>query len=273
VISPEMPVRTRQGTAYFQLGDCTLLVLMGGESDVDSVLTTARHERSEEAHDWGSGPAVQSPMPNASGAAVYVVQDAAEEQSDPIERPAVFLSRGDEKGWRSYTAAGALAAVEAEGALALQESSGPRDVGLRRVESVITLDERESVWDIEVAHNHNFIVSGVVLHNCVKDNMSRFGPGRTEAICATLKDTIKGNKNWRKGGGSAMTSEDDAVIDGDVLLALDAISELDLQEIFLEIRAMEEHQTVEAVPLLGLSGKAELERWGQGVDMVEEEST
>lgn len=103
---------------------------------------------------------------------------------------------------------------------------------------------------------------------CVRDNMKRFGPGRTEAICATLKDTIKGRKDWRK---SAMTSEEEAlVIDGDVLLALDAISEVDLQEIFLEIRAFEEHKTTEAAALLTISGKAELERWGAGVEMVEE---
>jgi hypothetical protein len=97
---------------------------------------------------------------------------------------------------------------------------------------------------------------------CVKDNMKRFGPGRTEAVCATLKDTIKGNKNWRKGGGHAMASEDEAVIDADVLLALDAISEIDLQKIFLETLALEEHQTIEAVPLLEVTGQAELERWG-----------
>jgi len=106
---------------------------------------------------------------------------------------------------------------------------------------------------------------------CVRDNMKRFGPGRTEAICATLKDTIKGNKDWRKGGG-AMTAEDDGlVIDADVLLALDAISEIDLQEIFLEIRALEEHQTTEAAPLLEVSGLSELQRWGAGVDMVAED--
>jgi hypothetical protein len=106
--------------------------------------------------------------------------------------------------------------------------------------------------------------------DCVKDNMKRFGPGRTEALCATLKDTIKGNKNWRNGGGGVGTSE--AIIDGDVLIALDAISEIDLQEIFLEIRALEEYQTTEAVALLTTSGKAELERWGAGVDMVEEQA-
>ena len=95
--------------------------------------------------------------------------------------------------------------------------------------------------------------------------MKRFGPGRTEAICATLKDTIKGRKDWRKGG--ANTSED-LTIDADVLLALDAIGELDLQEIFLEIRALEEYQTVEAAPLLEVTGLSELQRWGGGVDIV-----
>jgi hypothetical protein len=96
----------------------------------------------------------------------------------------------------------------------------------------------------------------------VKDNMKRFGPGRTEAVCAALKDTIKGTTKWRKGG--ANTSESDHVVDADVLLALDAISEVDLQEIFLEARALEEHGTTEASTLLNVSGKAELERWGVG---------
>jgi hypothetical protein len=95
----------------------------------------------------------------------------------------------------------------------------------------------------------------------------RFGPGRTEAVCATLKDTIKGNKNWRKG---ANTSESDAVIDADVLLALNAISEIDLQEIFLEARALEEHQSVEAVPLLNVKGETELKRWGVGQVLLNE---
>ncbi len=33
--------------------------------------------------------------------------------------------------------------------------------------------------------------------SCVVDNTSRFGPGRTEAICATLKDIIRGTTQWR----------------------------------------------------------------------------
>lgn len=33
--------------------------------------------------------------------------------------------------------------------------------------------------------------------DCVKDNMKRFGPGRTEAVCATLKDIIRGTTRWR----------------------------------------------------------------------------
>lgn len=32
---------------------------------------------------------------------------------------------------------------------------------------------------------------------CVTDNMKRFGPGRTEAVCATLKDMIRGTTHWR----------------------------------------------------------------------------
>lgn len=32
---------------------------------------------------------------------------------------------------------------------------------------------------------------------CVIDNTKRFGPGRTEAVCATLKDIIRGTTHWR----------------------------------------------------------------------------
>lgn len=32
---------------------------------------------------------------------------------------------------------------------------------------------------------------------CVRDNMKRFGPGRTERVCATLKDIIRGTTQWR----------------------------------------------------------------------------
>lgn len=100
---------------------------------------------------------------------------------------------------------------------------------------------------------------------CVKDNLKRFGPGRVEAVCATLKDTIVGNKNWRKGGGHSKLSEEDLAIDSEILLALDHMSEVDLQEIFLEARALEEHGTVEAVALLQTDGKSELTRWGNRV--------
>lgn len=103
---------------------------------------------------------------------------------------------------------------------------------------------------------------------CVKDNMKRFGPGRTEALCATLKDTIRGNKDWRgknnpNDQGTAGLEEPPA-IDSDVLLVLDAISEVDLQEVFMEARALEEYGTVEGSALLDTNGRSELERWGSG---------
>jgi hypothetical protein len=43
---------------------------------------------------------------------------------------------------------------------------------------------------------------------CMKDNMKRFGPGRTEKVCATLKDMIRGTTKWRHGGhGHVAASE------------------------------------------------------------------
>lgn len=33
--------------------------------------------------------------------------------------------------------------------------------------------------------------------DCVHDNMKRFGPNRTERVCATLKDIIRGTTHWR----------------------------------------------------------------------------
>lgn len=32
---------------------------------------------------------------------------------------------------------------------------------------------------------------------CVHDNMKHFGPNRTERVCATLKDVIRGTTHWR----------------------------------------------------------------------------
>jgi hypothetical protein len=105
---------------------------------------------------------------------------------------------------------------------------------------------------------------------CVRDNLKRFGPGRTEAICATIKDTIRGHKRWRGNKsldkGSAGLS--DVEVDGDVLLALDAISEVDLMSIFMGARAIEESRTVEALAL-SVSGADELRRWGDGIALKE----
>lgn len=98
---------------------------------------------------------------------------------------------------------------------------------------------------------------------CVAGEMARFGPGRTEAICASLKNVIK---NSKMPAPSAKMSESKAVLDGEVLLALDAISEIDLQEIFLEARALDEHGTVEGVALLGpVTGASELAVWGDRI--------
>lgn len=64
---------------------------------------------------------------------------------------------------------------------------------------------------------------------CVRDNRKRFGP-RTEAVCAVLKDLIRGTTKWRghgnkndKGSAGLKMSEDDvrmALMDDDVADAL-----------------------------------------------------
>lgn len=95
---------------------------------------------------------------------------------------------------------------------------------------------------------------------CVRDNSARFGPARVEAVCATIKDTIKGKKNWRH--GSKVMASEDITIDGEVLLALDAISEFDLQGFFMDACALDEYGTTESVALLEISAPDELRRWG-----------
>lgn len=46
---------------------------------------------------------------------------------------------------------------------------------------------------------------------CVRDNSKRFGPGRVEKVCATLKDMIKGTTHWRHGGHGAMAASFDGL--------------------------------------------------------------
>ena len=120
---------------------------------------------------------------------------------------------------------------------------------------------------------------------CVKDNRSRFGPGRVEEVCATLKDTIVGNTHWRKGGKkkaalslpadakiAAVLAEYDAkrllnhdfdcVVDGSILLALDKMSDGEVSQVFMAARALDEHGTTGAAALLDTTGADELRQWG-----------
>lgn len=67
---------------------------------------------------------------------------------------------------------------------------------------------------------------------CVRDNMKRFGPGKTEAYCATLKDIIRGTTKWRghpsKDKGSAgLTglSEGGFIIDDELATVLRTITD------------------------------------------------
>lgn len=81
-------------------------------------------------------------------------------------------------------------------------------VANHRVAAVELLDERADVWDMEVAHNHSFVVHGVVLHNCYRDQL-KHGLSKDHAArrCAVLKDLIRGSTDWRKGKQATNLSE------------------------------------------------------------------
>lgn len=66
---------------------------------------------------------------------------------------------------------------------------------------------------------------------CVRDNMKRFGPGRTEKVCATLKDMIRGTHNWRNHDGVAASVE----ITDEVEQILLSIPEDALDKIVMEV--------------------------------------
>lgn len=98
----------------------------------------------------------------------------------------------------------------------------------------------EDVWDMEVEDNHNFVSHGVVLHNCVRDNRKRFGP-RAEAVCAVLKDIIRGTTKWRghnnpndkgtAGLSSYQPVNDDLLLDEETASLVDRLSEQDLWDL------------------------------------------
>jgi Intein splicing domain len=66
-----------------------------------------------------------------------------------------------------------------------------------KVDYIVLLDECSDVWDMEIEGNHNFVVQGVVAHNCVADNTKRFGPEKVKGLCGVLKDTIRQTTYWR----------------------------------------------------------------------------
>lgn len=70
---------------------------------------------------------------------------------------------------------------------------------------------------------------------CVRDNMKRFGPGRTEQICATLKDIMVGNTRWRNGGRKGVAGSDNYsdnyVINDEVADLLLSISDEELENL------------------------------------------
>lgn len=79
---------------------------------------------------------------------------------------------------------------------------------------------------------------------CVHDNMKRFGPNRTERVCATMKDIIRGTTHWRghpeldhgDPGAIAASNSQPPVIDQEVADLLLSLSESDLEILFSDAR-------------------------------------
>lgn len=74
---------------------------------------------------------------------------------------------------------------------------------------------------------------------CVNDNMKRFGPNRTERVCATLKDIIRGTTHWRGhpeldhgAPGAIAASDSPPALDDELVEILLSLSESDLEILF-----------------------------------------
>lgn len=76
--------------------------------------------------------------------------------------------------------------------------------------------------------------------SCVNDNMKRFGPNRTERVCATIKDVIRGTTHWRghpeldHGAPGAVAAADAPLIDEEIAELLLSLSESDLEILFAD---------------------------------------
>ena len=68
---------------------------------------------------------------------------------------------------------------------------------------------------------------------CVRDNLKRFGPGRTEKVCATLKDMIRGTTRWRNDSGIVASATPE--ITAEIEAVLLSIPEDALDRIVMEV--------------------------------------
>jgi hypothetical protein len=83
---------------------------------------------------------------------------------------------------------------------------------------------------------------------CRNDNMKRFGPNRTERVCGTIKDIIRGTTHWRghpeldHGAPGAIAASDlpsevsDALDDKEVAGFLFSLTESDVEILFSDSR-------------------------------------
>jgi hypothetical protein len=66
--------------------------------------------------------------------------------------------------------------------------------------------------------------------SCVRDNMPRLGPGKTETFCATVKDMIRSTHQWRSDGLAASAESHQEGVG--ILLAM---NDDDLETLMMEV--------------------------------------
>jgi hypothetical protein len=73
-----------------------------------------------------------------------------------------------------------------------------------------------------------------IYRTCVRDNMSRLGPGRTERTCATIKEMIRSTTRWNTSGFTGSQSPE---MDEETETILLSIEDEDLEGLMGEVMA------------------------------------
>lgn len=130
--------------------------------------------------------------------------------------------------------------------ITLKEAQARREAALAEREIDRVIDERLGLLFSadDVTADDRAHLRGILKHYaknphpfraCVRDNMKRFGPGRTEKVCATLKDMIRGTTNWRHEDSGFAGSDSAPELTPEVERLLLSIPDEQLDSLMMEV--------------------------------------